>query len=195
MVHICVITTGTSYNPNFSELFSSIDASTYVTVFSHSEKGLIDKIIHLHPPVNGIILTGSEYRIQNVKKTFLPSRIMELGIPVLGICFGFQWMVWNNKHGQIGTFPDKELHMYHKVLEITEPFQISKKKYKFSHHDFITHLPPSWKITLQNKEQLWMAYDPIEGHIGIQFHPEKHASSGKAFFQAWLIWIKKQKRN
>jgi GMP synthase (glutamine-hydrolysing) len=182
---------GNYFTTNFRELLSMIDSRVSVTLLDHREKHLLETVKKLQ--ADGILFTGSSRRISRVTEYILPTDIMELGIPILGICYGFQWMVWK-QHGKNGTFQDKKLHEYHRVLEITGPFSLSKRKYAFSHHDYINELPNSWTKSISWEDQIWMAYEKETGHIGIQFHPELHFASTKAFFTAWFQWLKKYQK-
>lgn len=192
-MHIGIIHTGDSFKTDFPSLLQKLDSTINVSTFHHTDKKLLRNIECFRNSLDGLIITGSVYRIARVKEDFLPRKLMDLGIPILGICYGFQWMTWN-KQGEIHTFSDGTLHEYNKLLEVTAPFSLPTKKYTFSHHDYIYRLPPSWKSVIQYGEQIWMAYEPTTGHIGIQFHPERHKASAEAFFKAWFVWIKKQKR-
>lgn len=192
-MHIGIIHTGDSFKTDFPSLLQRLHPTISVSMFHHTDKKLLDDILCLRKSLDGLIITGSVYRIAKVQDDFLPRKLMDLGIPILGICYGFQWMTWN-KGGELRTFLDGALHEYEKVFEISAPFTLPAKKYTFSHHDYIYRLPSSWKAVIQHDEQIWMAYDPSTGHIGIQFHPERHKASTEAFFKAWFVWIKKQKR-
>jgi len=184
---ICVLHMKRKRDTSFEELFSTLDSSIHVVVYTPREKNLLEKILQLQP--DGILITGSERRIHRIQQNLLPERLLDLGIPVLGICYGFQWMTWR-KGGINHTFEDKKLHEYEKYLEISAPFHISRRKYVFTHHDFIYELPASWKKVIDHEDQIWMAYESSTGHIGIQFHPEKLPASAHAFFPSWFSWLK-----
>lgn len=192
-MHIGILQAGDYFRTDFTQVLRTLDPTISVSIFHHSDKTLFKRLSCLRETLDGLIITGSAYRIAKVKDDFLPRKLMDLGIPVLGICYGFQWMVWN-KHGELRTFQDGELHEYQKVLQVSAPFLLPNKKYVFSHHDYIYRLPTGWKPVISFREQIWMAYDPVSGHIGVQFHPERHHASAKAFFSAWFVWIKKQKQ-
>lgn len=192
-MHIGIIHTGDSFGTDFPSLLRTLDTTISVSSFHHTDKTLLHRLSCLQDSLDGLIITGSVYRIKNITDDFLPRNLMDLGVPILGICYGFQWMTWN-KRGEVHTFSDGTLHEYNKKLDVFAPFTLPTKVYTFSHHDYIYRLPSSWKPIIKNGDQIWMAYEPSTGHIGIQFHPERHKASAEAFFKAWFVWIKKQKR-
>lgn len=141
--------------------------------------------------INGIIISGSEYRIHNKNIADINKKIFKLNIPILGICYGYQWLMKNiGDINHINTHNDKKRHEYNKKLIINKPFKIKKIKYFFNHHDYIQKIPINWKPIIRNKNQIWMAYDNINKHIGIQFHPEVYKKSSRVFFTKWINYIK-----
>jgi GMP synthase (glutamine-hydrolysing) len=155
------------------------------TVFWHNPDllNIIKKI-----KFKGIILSGSNYRILHKNVATISRKIFDFGIPILGICYGFQWMM-KNLDQEIGTFPKDELKEYDKFLTIDKPFAVPKKLYKFSHHDYVKTIPSNWKIETKVDDMIYFTYEPNTKNIGIQFHPEKHKESGKAFYTKWIEYI------
>uniref|UniRef100_A0A6C0CRY2 Glutamine amidotransferase domain-containing protein n=1 Tax=viral metagenome TaxID=1070528 RepID=A0A6C0CRY2_9ZZZZ len=187
--HLCIIDFYTDLNystiSQLIQIFKTIDKKILITVLPYTTRNIINKIQSLN--INGIILSGSNHRILETPLQSL-KKILDLDIPILGICFGYQWMVHTLK-GKIDSYEDRELHEFRKVLQIFEPFNIAKRKYEFSHHDFIIKLPTSWIPVLQKDSQIWIGYQPNKKWIGIQFHPEKHMASGKDFFTKWIKFL------
>lgn len=142
--------------------------------------------------IDGIILSGSDYRIKNInKRPTLPSIIFECKIPILGICYGYQYLVnIFGKLNYIKTFPNDSNRIYTKMLKIDKPFANSKSKYFFIHHDYIVKIPKQWKSVIKYKNIIYMAYNKKNKYIGVQFHPERLKKSRNAFFTSWLKYIK-----
>ena len=188
-LHICIIDFYT--DPDYStvvqlvHILQQLDENIKITVLPYTTRNIVNKIRLLN--VNAIILSGSNHRIFKTSLRSLKG-LLDLDIPILGICFGYQWMVHTLK-GTLDSYKDGRLHEYSKILEISDPFYVAKRKYEFSHHDFITKLPTSWIPVLQKDSQIWMAYRPDKKWIGIQFHPEKHKASGKDFFKNWIKFL------
>lgn len=181
---ICIIDMYKTIETDFFKLFSK---DVQLNIYKVSEPNLLEKL----KSFDGIIISGSNRRIHTDKSSHqLPRELLDLGIPVLGICYGFQWMV-HVLGGIVATFPDKKKRKYSKFLTITEPLKVSRHKYKFSHSDYIATIPPTFTSTLTNDEEIWVAYEKEKRYIGIQFHPEKYVSTGKDFFMRWIESLKR----
>jgi len=141
--------------------------------------------------IDGIILTGSSYRIlqDNKKIATVPKEILELNIPVLGLCYGYQWIIKTlcGRHC-ITSFKNNKYNYKKYVLKINEPIKMPKSYYYFNHYDYIIKVPKDWKILIRNKKQIWMSYNKEKKIMGLQFHPEA-TSIGKLFYKKWLKYI------
>lgn len=160
-----------------TDFFKLFPKDVPLTIYKVSEPNLLEKL----KAFDYIIISGSNRRIHTDKSRHqLPRELLYLGIPVLGICYGFQWMV-HVLGGNVATFPDKKERSYNKYLTITEPFKVSRHKYKFSHNDYIATIPPTFTDVLSQGDEIWIAYDKENKYLGVQFHPEKHLATGKEF--------------
>lgn len=140
--------------------------------------------------INGIILSGLDFRIKKTNKGIIPEEVFKSNIPILGLCYGFQYLVYYySSLKNIKTFPDNKYKTYEKSFKIEKPFKIMKTKYRFHHHDFIIKLPKNWKIGVEYKKIIFMGFN--KKHIGIQFHPENYKQSAKLFYSMWLNFIRK----
>ena len=180
VVNICLINMYKNIETDFSKLFpKGVD----LTIYKVSEHNLLEKL----KMFDGIIISGSNRRIHSDKSRHqLPKELLDLGIPVLGICYGFQWMT-HVLGGVVATFPDKKERIYNKFITIKEPFSVSRHKYKFNHHDYIATIPPGFTEVLSHGEEIWVAYDKEKRYLGVQFHPEKYVVTGKDFFMKWVL--------
>ena len=149
-----------------------------------------DKIKKSLKEVKGIILSGSDYRVKSNKRSTVPDEVFKSNIPILGICYGYQYMIGHlGNIKNINSFKGRKYHIYTKKLNITEPFISPKTKRYFYHHDYVTKLPLNWKKELEYKKIIYMSYNPVTKYIGVQFHPEKYIKSGNFFFEKWLNYI------
>lgn len=140
--------------------------------------------------INGIILSGSDFRIKEMNKGIIPEEVFKSNIPILGLCYGFQYLVYYySSLKNIKTFSTNKYKTYDKSFKIEKPFKIRKTKYRFHHHDYISKLPKNWKIGVEYKKIIFMGF--YNKHIGIQFHPEIHKQSAKLFYSMWLKFIHK----
>ena len=153
---------------------------------------LITKIKTLKPL--GIILTGSGERILGKNVPSVQNEIFKLGVPILGICYGYQTII---KHfvGEIGIRSYDDLFDKPNKISIEFPFKLEEQTYQLSHHDDVVKIPSGWKDLKQtgfikhNRDDIAGCYDPKQKIIGIIFHPEKRIKTGKAFFDAWIKLI------
>ena len=182
MVKICIIDMYKQIETDFSKLFPK---EVFLTIYKVSEPNLLEKL----KAFDGIIISGSNRRIHADRSLHqVPRELLDLGIPVLGICYGFQWMT-HVLGGVVATFPDKKKRIYNKIFEIKEPFTVSKHKYKFNHHDYIATIPSGFTCVLSQGNETWIAYDKEKRYMGVQFHPEKFVSTGKEFFMEWIDFM------
>ena len=139
--------------------------------------------------IDGIIIGGSEARVLSETALKLPKKLFTYGIPILGICYGFQLMMKNFcSTVAIGTFPNNEERQRKKFLTINiKNFQVPKKMYYFIHHDYIKKIPYTWTRDIVEGDQIWMAHH--NKNIGVQFHPERFPNTGKVFFKKWIDFI------
>lgn len=182
-MNICVIDTGDNNSTDFTKVLHN----SAVTVYNMNDQALLQKVTD--GAFDGIILTGSS-KCVNDDGEQLPVQLLDLGIPILGISYGFQWMVVA-RGGVVKECEDQLVHKYEKYIGIAKPFLVSVRKYKFSHKDFIDQLPTDWENLLQQEDQCWIAIERSTRHLGIQFQPELVHSTAGEFFENWLQWIKK----
>jgi GMP synthase (glutamine-hydrolysing) len=178
----------------FKYKFKRIFKGKATPVFRHwSEVKQIKKSLQ---HVQGIILSGSDYRIKSNKRSTIPEILFKSNIPILGICYGYQYMVSTLGSSYfIQSFKGRKYHRYTKQLSIRKPFHIPTSKTFFYHHDYIFKLPSDWKIVLKYKKIIYMAYNPRKQYIGVQFHPERYIKTGKIFYGNWLKYICNDVRN
>jgi len=174
------------YKEHFKRSFEKLKAILFFRKWN--DKDLL--IFIKNNEIDGIIISGSEYRIlNNTKKALIPKKLLKLNIPIIAICYGYQLiikMLCGKKC--LNTFKNDRNNKKKYLLKINEPFKINKNYYKFNHHDYITKVPKNWKILIRNKKQIWMSYNKEKKIIGIQFHPESTAI-GKVFYKKWLNYI------
>lgn len=139
--------------------------------------------------IKAIILSGSDFRIKKKNKGLIPDEVFTANIPILGVCFGYQYLVYYySSLNNIKSFRMRKINNYDKKLIINKPFKIRKTKYFFNHHDYIIKLPKNWKIGIKNKKIIYMGYDNNK-NVGIQFHPEEYKKSSNLFYSKWLKYI------
>lgn len=151
----------------------------------------------------GIILSGSPNSVYDDKKYQSDKNIFKLGIPILGICYGMQWMT-QALGGQIKPSSKREFG-YSKVY--IKDSQLTKGIYDnldpmylnvwMSHSDHVTNIPDNFKkIGFSDNCEYAVICNEEKNFYGFQFHPEvTHTSKGKLLLERFVKVICKVKDN
>jgi len=172
-------------------------------VFSEivSHKKINSKNI-LQENVGGIILSGGPLNVYQNNKFYFDKKILRLGLPVLGICFGHQILskelggrVKKSNHREFG------LATINKVTNsiLTKNF-FSKQNISnvwMSHADQVSKMPIGFKVVASTKNsKLTIIENSKSKFYGVQFHPEvTHTPKGKTLLKNFLFLICKIKKN
>lgn len=159
------------------------------------------KIYHFSTPaaklredgVVGIILSGGPQSVYSRKAPHPDRAIFELGIPMLGICYGVQLM----GHFLGGEVEHSKAREYgHGELTIQKPgllFQGIPKKIRVwnSHGDKLTKLPPGFRAIGTTENSPFAAIEDTQRRFyGIQFHPEVfHTERGVDMIRNFLVGV------
>ena len=153
-----------------------------------SYKNSIEKIKEKNPV--GIIFTGGPNSVYDEKSPHYDKAIFELGIPILGICYGSQLMAYS-LGGHVDTAPVSE---YGKTEITTSESKLFENVDKntivwMSHTDYIDRVPEGFKITAYSKDCPCAAYEN-EGKklYAVQYHPEvNHSVQGQQMLKNFLF--------
>jgi GMP synthase (glutamine-hydrolysing) len=150
--------------------------------------------------LKGIILSGSHASVYEVEDK-APDAVFELGIPVLGICYGMQTMaqqlggkVEAGKTREFG-YAEVRAHGHTKLLEGIEDFATPEGhgmlKVWMSHGDKVTEMPPGFKLMASTPScPLAGMADEARKFYAVQFHPEvTHTVQGKALLERFVLKI------
>ena len=148
----------------------------------------LDAIKKLKP--EGIILTGGPQSVYEKNSSLPPAEIFNLGVPVLGICYGAQAMTYV-LGGEVKTAEVKE---YGKTnLEIIFESKLFRNVEKnsvvwMSHADRIFNLPKDFVVTARSENcPIAAAENPAKNLYAVQFHPEVlHTVEGKKIFSNFV---------
>ncbi len=152
--------------------------------------------------VSGIILSGGPLNVYEINKFNFDKKILQLGIPVLGICFGHQILskelggkVKKSNHREFGLAEIKKVDN----SKLTKNFFNKKNKNNvwMSHADQVSKMPKNFKVIASSKNS---KLSIIENHnkkfYGVQFHPEvTHTNNGKILLSNFVFLICKMKKN
>lgn len=151
----------------------------------------IERIRALAP--EGIILSGGPASIYEKGSPRVDVGIFDLGIPILGICYGMQYMV-DSLGGEVVGAQKREYGFAELHIKGTGGiFDGIEKKTKcwMSHGDTIGKLPPGFKITASTPDTKVAALENRKKNFyGLQFHPEVvHTPEGKKMLKNFLLQI------
>ena len=141
----------------------------------------------------GIILSGGPSSIYEKNSPRVDSGIFDLGIPVLGICYGMHFMV-DSLGGKVKKASKREYGFA--ALTARQPEGLFNGVGQdsvtwMSHGDSIESLPHGFSITAStdNTPVAAMA-DPRKKFYGVQFHPEvEHTAKGRKIIRNFLFDI------
>lgn len=141
----------------------------------------------------GIIFTGGPNSVYDAASPHYPKEILELGIPVLGICYGCQLVAWM-RGGKVATAPVSEYGKIDVTVNTKSPLfkGIPEKSVMWmSHTDYISEVPEGFRIIGTTADCPCAAMENQEKNLyAVQFHPEvTHSQFGKAVLHNFLYVI------
>ena len=154
------------------------ECGVYCEIYSYKRN--IEEIKAMAP--KGIILTGGPNSAYEADSPTYTKELFELGIPVLGICYGSQLMMHLlgghvckapvREYGKIEVTVDQSSKMFSGVSEKTICWM--------SHNDYIESAAPGFAITAHTPDCPVAAAElPEKGLYALQFHPEVlHTAEG-----------------
>jgi GMP synthase (glutamine-hydrolysing) len=150
--------------------------------------------------LKGVILSGSHASVYEVDDR-APDAVFELGIPVLGICYGMQTMA-QQLGGKVeaGTtrefgYAEVRAHGHTELLKGIEDFATAEGhgmlKVWMSHGDKVTQLPEGFKVMASTPAcPIAGMADEARRFYAVQFHPEvTHTVQGQALLNRFVLDI------
>ena len=154
-----------------------------------SYKISLDEIKELNPI--GIIFTGGPNSVYEENAPRCSKELFELGIPILGICYGSQLMTYmldgkvtkadKREYGKTEVKVDTSSTIFKGVEDNTVVWM--------SHTDYIEKLPTDFKITATSSTCPTAAIENADKKLyGVQFHPEvNHSVRGNDILRNFLF--------
>jgi GMP synthase (glutamine-hydrolysing) len=124
----------------------------------------------------GIILSGAPWSVYDKDAPPADARLFELGLPVLGICYGLQFMV-HTLGGKVRPADKREYgHAEIEIVAESELFQGLAKQQTvwMSHGDEALELPTGFELTAQTSHAVAGIQNVAKKWFAVQFHPEVH---------------------
>ncbi|MEY3330217.1 MAG: synthase [Cyanobacteriota bacterium] len=179
------------FGSQYSELIARRIRETEVYSEVISYRTTAEKLKEINP--KGIILSGGPNSVYDDGAPECDPKIWELGIPVLGVCYGMQLMV-----KQLGGSVERAKRAeYGKAsLQIDDPTDLLTNVEQgatmwMSHADSCNQLPPGFEILAHTENTPSAAIADHENRMyGVQFHPEVvHSIGGQALIRNFVYHI------
>ena len=190
---IIVLDYGSQYNQLISRRIREIG------VFSElkSHKISAAEVREINPV--GIILSGGPNSVYEDGSFDIDPEIFELGIPILGICYGMQ-LLTHKLGGKVVPAGDAGNREYGQSTLIHTPSALfestpDEQTVLMSHGDAVTEIPSDFVCTGTSADCPYAAIENPDKHIyGIQFHPEvRHSVYGNDILRNFALNICKAK--
>lgn len=182
---VIVIDFGGQYNQLIARRVR--ESNVYCEIYSY--KVDIEKIKSMHP--KGIILTGGPNSCYEEDSPTYSKELFELGIPVLGLCYGAQLMqhVLGGKveRASVREYGKSELTVDNNSVLFSD---VAKNSICWmSHFDYISKVAPGFKITATTPDcPVAACEDEERGLYAIQFHPEVlHTKEGTKMLSNFVL--------
>lgn len=176
---IYVLDFGSQYTQLIAKRLRGLGYSSEVVSGRNSAKSLFEMAAKSGNKISGIILSGSPASVGSV---VLPdTALFEAGVPMLGICFGYQFMA-----SHFGGVVEKQLHREYGRAEVVKTAEGQKDPLTknlsassvvwMSHGDSVTKIPSNAVQILESRGQTAAFSIPSKKLWALQFHPEVHHS-------------------
>jgi GMP synthase (glutamine-hydrolysing) len=190
---ILILDFGSQYTQNIARKIR--EAQVFCEIFPYTKS--INQIKTLRP--KGIILSGGPASVLEKNALLCDKKIFELGIPILGICYGMQ-LIAHMLDGKVSTADDRE---YGRAQLKIKQFSHLLKEVKnnstiwMSHGDLIEKLPVGFKCTaFTDNSPIAAIENSIKKIYGLQFHPEvAHTTDGTTLLSNFIFDICKCNKN
>lgn len=142
---------------------------------------------------SGVIFTGGPNSVYDETSPHYTSEILDLGVPVLGICYGSQLISYmlggevssctKSEYGKINITADTQSKLFLDVPESSVVWM--------SHTDYISRVPDGFKITAYSDDCPCAAMENEQKKIyAVQFHPEvTHSEYGTLMLKNFLFEV------
>jgi GMP synthase (glutamine-hydrolysing) len=151
--------------------------------------------------LKGIILSGSHASVYEELTDKAPDLVFELGVPVLGICYGMQAMA-HQLGGKVEGGHKREFGfaavrarghtaLLSDIADFTTPEGEGMLNVWMSHGDKVTQLPPGFKLMASTDScPIAGMADEARKFYAVQFHPEvTHTAQGHAILHRFVLGI------
>ncbi|MBU1098577.1 MAG: glutamine-hydrolyzing GMP synthase [Bacteroidetes bacterium] len=190
MIHseiILILDFGSQYTQLIARRIRELKVYSEIHTFNYP----VEKIKELNP--KGIILSGGPMSVYDVDAPQVDESLFELGIPVLGICYGLQ-LICKSFNGTVEPAQNREYGKANlKILNSDGILNGLKNESVvwMSHGDYVTKMPEGFQVTSATSNSPICSIDNAEKKIfGLQFHPEVvHTNEGVKILSNYLFEV------
>lgn len=148
--------------------------------------------VEAHKPI-GIVLSGGPSSVYDTDAPPADAKVLELGVPVLGICYGLHFII-HNLGGMVVSAPKREYGSAEVTIEkIMSPLFVglpNSMEVWMSHGDEAVELPQGFSRIAVSDNALAAIEDPKRRIWAVQFHPEvQHTPRGPQLIRNFLFKI------
>ncbi|MGH9731194.1 MAG: glutamine-hydrolyzing GMP synthase [Candidatus Acidiferrales bacterium] len=156
----------------------------------------LDEIKRLQP--SGVVLSGGPSSVYDIDAPACDAEILRLGIPVLGICYGMQWMARTlggnvvkadrREYGPATLDREKDSALFRGLPQHLKVWN--------SHGDHVAGLPDGFETTGRTDNAVAAIEDRSRHLYGVEFHPEVlHTERGTEILRNFVFEVCRAKKN
>jgi len=156
----------------------------------------VEEVRQLEPC--GVVLSGGPNSVYDPAAPKCDPQVLQLGLPVLGICYGMQWMA----HTLGGKVQRAERREYGpaelKILNGSALLRGLPQELKIwnSHGDHVVALPAGFRVCGETENAVAAVEDPSRKLYALEFHPEvRHTDRGTDILRNFVFDICQARRN
>ena len=140
----------------------------------------------------GIVLSGGPNSVYDAGAPLCDTGVLSMGLPVLGICYGLQWMT-HTLGGHVERADRREYGRAELLVKDGSALfaGLPKKLHIWnSHGDHVRALPAGFHVTGETGNAVSAAEDPARKLYAVQFHPEvRHTDCGSEILRNFVFDI------
>ena len=165
------------------------EAKIYSEIVPHTMS--VSEILAKDP--KAIILSGGPSSVYESGAPKLDEQLLRAGVPVFGICYGFQVMA-ATLGGEVGKTGAREYGRTEFTVHSNSPLFNGLPKAQqvwMSHGDSVVRAPEGFTITGSTSQTPVASFESPDGRLaGVQYHPEVvHSTYGQEVLERWLIGV------
>lgn len=183
---IIIFDSGSQYTQLIARKIRELNVYCEIVPFNHQ--------IELTANIKGIVFSGSPFSVRDENHPQLPIDILYGKIPILGICYGAQYLA-QYFQGEVSSSHHREYGRANLIsIDKTDPLFIGIEENTqvwMSHADSVVKIPQNFNVTAKTKDIPIAAFSNINKNVyAIQFHPEVyHTLQGQQILENFVVKI------